>query len=50
MIGDECSIGVFFGKLWIGLGDELDNFGGIPLDELGSGGSGGVPINDIITI
>lgn len=44
MIGDEGSVGVFFGKLWIGFGDELNNFGGIPLnEELGGGrGSGGV--------
>ncbi len=44
MVGDECSIGVFFGKLRIGLGDELDNFGGISLDELGGSGGGAIHV------
>ena len=51
MIGDEYSIGVFFGKLWVGFGDELNNFGGIPSDELSSGdvcGSDGVV--NVVTI
>ena len=46
---DEGPIGIFFGKLWIGFGDEVDDFDGISLDKLGSGGGVGGGSGDVVS-